>query len=368
MTTLALPTDLLPADGRFGSGPSRIRPAQSDVLAALGTTVMGTSHRQPPVRHLVARVRTGLRDLLAVPDDYEVVLGNGGSTFFWDAATFALIRERSQHVSTGEFGAKFATAARRAPFLADPSVIAAEPGTLAVPEPEDGIDAYAWAQNETSTGVAAPVQRVPGTEALMLVDATSAAGGIGADLAECDAYYFAPQKAFGSDGGLWFAVLSSAALARIEEMGGRWVPESLSLAAAVENSRKEQTLNTPAIATLALMAEQVEWMLAGGGIDFAAGRCAESAGILYDWADRSEYATPFVTDPGARSPVVGTVDFTDDVDAARVASVLRENGVVDIEPYRKLGRNQIRVGMYPSVDPADVAALTACVDYVVENL
>ncbi|UFU07294.1 phosphoserine transaminase [Ruania halotolerans] len=375
MTTLALPAELLPTDGRFGSGPSRIRPAQSDALAALGTTVMGTSHRQPPVRHLVARVRGGLRDLLAVPDGYEVVLGNGGSTFFWDAATFCLIRERSQHVSTGEFGAKFATAARRAPFLAEPAVITAEPGNVARPEREDGVDAYAWAQNETSTGVVAPVRRVDGAgdgatghDALMLVDATSAAGGIPADLTECDAYYFAPQKAFGSDGGLWFAVLSPAALARIEELGGRWVPESLSLATAVENSRKDQTLNTPAIATLALMAEQVEWMLDGGGMSFAAGRSAESAQILYDWAERSEYATPFVTDPGARSPVVGTIDFADTVDAAQVAEVLRDNGVIDIEPYRKLGRNQIRVGMYPSVDPADVAALTTCVDYVVHHL
>ncbi|QOR71520.1 phosphoserine transaminase [Ruania alkalisoli] len=368
MTTLALPTEMLPADGRFGSGPSRIRPGQSDALAAVGTTLMGTSHRQAPVRQLVARVREGLRELLDVPQDYEIVLGNGGSTFFWDAATFGLIRERSQHVSTGEFGAKFATAARRAPFLADPSVVTGDPGTLARPQTEDGIDAYAWAQNETSTGVVAPVERLDDAEALMLVDGTSAAGGLPVDLHQCDAYYFAPQKGLGSDGGLWLAALSPAALARVEELAQRWVPESLSLTAAVENSRKEQTLNTPAIATLVLMAEQVEWLLAGGGMSFAASRCARSASILYDWAERSEYATPFVTDPKARSSVVGTVDFAETVDAARVASVLRENGVVDIEPYRKLGRNQIRVGMYPSVDPEDVAALTACVDYVVERL
>ncbi|UFU03624.1 phosphoserine transaminase [Ruania suaedae] len=371
MTTLALPPELLPTDGRFGSGPSRIRPAQSDALAALGTTLMGTSHRQPPVRHLVARVREGLRELLHVPEGHEIVLGNGGSTFFWDAATFGLIRERSQHVSTGEFGAKFATAARRAPFLGEPSVVSGEPGTLARPRPEAGIDAYAWAQNETSTGVVAPVERLPADEpgeALMLVDGTSAAGGVPVDLHQCDAYYFAPQKGLGSDGGLWLAVLSPAALARVEELSGRWVPESLSLGVALENSRKEQTLNTPAIATLVLMAEQVDWLLSGGGMAFAAGRCARSAAALYEWAERSEYATPFVTDPHARSPVVGTIDFTDDVDAARVAAVLRENGVVDIEPYRKLGRNQIRVGMYPSVDPADVMALTACVDYVVEQL
>ena len=367
MTTLAVPTDLLPADGRFGSGPSRIRPGQSAALAALGPVLMGTSHRQPPVKALVARVREGLRELLSVPEGYEVVLGNGGSTFFWDAATFALIRQRSQHVSTGEFGAKFATAAARAPFLDEPQVIRAEPGTLAVPSPAEGVDAYAWAQNETSTGVIAPVQRVT-SEGLMLVDATSAAGGVPADLAETDAYYFAPQKAFGSDGGLWLAVLSPAALDRIAELADRWVPESLSLAAAVANSRKDQTLNTPAIATLVLMAEQIDWLLAGGGLDFAAGRSADSAQILYTWAERTEYTTPFVAQAEARSPVVGTIDFDERVDAARVCTILRENGVVDIEPYRKLGRNQIRVGMYPSVDPADVQALTACVDYVVERL
>ena len=367
MTTPAVPTDLLPADGRFGSGPSRIRPGQSAALAALGPVLMGTSHRQPPVKALVARVREGLRELLSVPEGYEVVLGNGGSTFFWDAATFALIRQRSQHVSTGEFGAKFATAAARAPFLEEPQVIRAEPGTLARPAPAEGVDAHAWAQNETSTGVIAPVQRVS-SEALMLVDATSAAGAVPADLAETDAYYFAPQKALGSDGGLWLAVLSPAALARIEELADRWVPESLSLAAAVANSRKDQTLNTPAIATLVLMAEQIDWLLAGGGLDFAAGRSAASARALYSWAERTEYTTPFVAQTEARSPVVGTIDFDEQVDAARVCAILRENGVVDIEPYRKLGRNQIRVGMYPSVDPADVQALTACVDYVVERL
>ena len=367
MTTLAVPPDLLPADGRFGSGPSRIRPAQSAVLAGLGSTLMGTSHRQAPVKQLVARVRTGLHELLGAPRGHEVVLGNGGSTFFWDAATFGLIRQRSQHVAAGEFGAKFATAAARAPFLADPQVISAEPGSLALPEPAGDVDAYAWAQNETSTGVIAPVQRVTG-DALMLVDATSAAGAVRTDLSQTDAYYFAPQKVFGSDGGLWLAVLSPAALARIDELADRWTPESLSLAAAVENSRKDQTLNTPAIATLVLMAEQIDWMGDSGGLDFAAGRSAASAEILYNWAEASEYATPFVHQVEARSPVVGTIDFADEVDAATVCAVLRDNGVVDIEPYRKLGRNQIRVGMYPSVDPADVQALTACVDYVVEHL
>lgn len=367
MTTLALPTDLLPADGRFGSGPSRVRPAQSAALAAVGSTLMGTSHRQPPVKHLVSRVREGLRVLFDLPAGYEVLLGNGGSTVFWDAATFGLIRHRSQHVCTGEFGTKFAGAARRAPFLADPDIIESEPGTLAVASPAQDVDAYAWVQNETSTGVVAPVQRVS-TEGLMLVDATSAAGAVPTDLSQADVYYFAPQKAFASDGGLWFAVCSPAALERIAELSERWVPDSLSLATALANSRKEQTLNTPSIATLVLMAEQIDWMNEHGGMEFAAGRSAKSAAYLYDWAERSDYAVPFVAEVEARSPVVGTIDFTDQVDAKAVCHVLRDNGVVDVEPYRKLGRNQIRVGMYPAVDPDDVAALTACVDYVVERL
>ena len=367
MSTLALPTDLLPADGRFGSGPSRVRPAQSAALAAVGSTLMGTSHRQAPVKQLVARVREGLQELFQAPQGYEVLLGNGGSTFFWDAATFALIHERSQHVCTGEFGNKFAAAAARAPFLADPEIIEAEPGALAVPTPSGDVDAYAWAQNETSTGVVAPVRRVS-PQGLMLVDATSAAGAVPTDLSQADAYYFAPQKAFASDGGLWFALCSPAALQRIEETAHRWVPDSLSLATALSNSRKNQTLNTPAIATLVLMAEQIDWMNEQGGMSFAADRSARSAAHLYDWAERSDYAWPFVTETEARSPVVGTIEFPPDVDAARVCQVLRENGVVDVEPYRKLGRNQIRVGMYPAVDPDDVAALTACVDYVVERL
>ncbi|MBZ2199097.1 phosphoserine transaminase [Occultella gossypii] len=367
MSTLAIPADLLPADGRFGCGPSLIRPAQVDALAALGTTVLGTSHRQAPVKSLVGRVRESLATLFDLPDGYEVVLGNGGATFFWDAATFGLIRERSQHVSTGEFGAKFAAAATRAPFLAEPEIIEATPGELALPSPSDAVDSYAWAQNETSTGVLAPVQRVPGTDALMLVDATSAAGGVGVDVGQSDAYYFAPQKAMGSDGGLWFALLSPAALERVAELAGRWVPESLSLPVAVENSRKDQTLNTPAIATLVLMAEQLDWLLDSGGLAAAAHRSATSAANLYGWAESSEYASPFVTAVEARSPVVGTIEFDPSVDAAALAATLRENGVVDTEPYRKLGRNQLRVGMYPSVDPADVAALTACIDYVIEH-
>ena len=367
MSSLIVPSDLLPADGRFGCGPSLIRRAQSDVLAALGTTVMGTSHRQPPVKHLVGKIRESLTALFGLPDGYEVALGNGGSTFFWDAATFGLIRDRSQHVDTGEFGAKFATAARRAPFLADPEVVSAPPGELALPQASPDVDAYAWAQNETSTGVLAPVRRVT-EDALMLVDATSSAGGVSVDITQTDAYYFAPQKCFGSDGGLWFAVLSPAAVARIEELSDRWVPESLSLPAALENSRKNQTLNTPAIATLVLMAEQLDWLLESGGLRFAAARTAASAEVLYSWAEQSWYASPFVQRIEARSPVVGTIEIDGAIDAARVTAALRNNGVVDIEPYRKLGRNQIRVGMFPSVDPGDVAALTKCVDYVVEHL
>lgn len=365
---VTVPTDLLPADGRFGSGPSRIRPAQSAVLASLGTTVMGTSHRQPPVRQLVGRVRAGLRALFDLPDGYEVALGNGGTTTFWDVATFGLIRRRALHVDTGEFGAKFAAASAAAPFLDDPVLLHAKPGQFTGPQHHEDVDAYAWAHNETSTGVIAPVARVAHPGALMLVDATSAAGGVAVDVTETDVYYFAPQKSFASDGGLWFALLSPAALERVAELGQRWVPPSLSLASAVSNSRQDQTLNTPAVATLVLMAEQIDWLNEHGGLAFAAERTARSASVLYDWAEASSYATPFVAEVARRSPVVGTIDFDPSVDAAAVVTALRANGVVDIEPYRKLGRNQIRVGMYPAVDPDDVAALTRCVDYVVAEL
>ncbi|WP_193311476.1 phosphoserine transaminase [Georgenia satyanarayanai] len=368
--TIQIPAELLPADGRFGCGPSKVRPSHVAALAAVGETLLGTSHRQAPVRSLVGRVREGVADLLGAPDGYEVILGNGGSSAFWDAASLGLVRERSAHASFGEFGAKFATVTRRAPFLADPHVVTAEPGTLASLSPVEGVDLYAWPQNETSTGVVAPVERVPDDGALVCVDATSAAGGVRVDLSRTDVYYFAPQKSFGSDGGLWFAVMSPAALARVEEVAatGRWVPEFLSLPAAVESSRKDQTLNTPAIATLVLMAEQLDWMRDQGGLEWAAGRSAESAEILYGWAAERDWATPFVTAPEHRSPVVGTIDLAEQVDAARVATVLRENGVVDVEPYRKLGRNQLRVGMFPAVDPDDVRALTACVDHVVAAL
>ncbi|WP_127131048.1 phosphoserine transaminase [Georgenia sp. SYP-B2076] len=368
METLTIPTNLLPADGRFGCGPSKVRPAQVDMLAALGGTVLGTSHRQEPVRALVRRVREGVAALLGAPEGYEVVLGNGGSTAFWDAATFSLVRERAQHADFGEFGHKFATGTARAPFLRDSDIRTAPAGALARCAPAEGIDVYAYPHNETSTGVLSPVERVAEDGALTVVDATSAAGGVAVDLAETDVYYFAPQKNFASDGGLWLAVASPAALERIAEVtASRWVPDFLNLQLAVENSRKDQTLNTPAVATLILLAEQVEWMLENGGLDWAAGRTARSSGALYDWAGSRDFAAPFVAEPAHRSPVVGTIDFDDAVDAKALAATLRANGIIDVEPYRKLGRNQLRVGMFPAVDPADVVALTACVDYLVER-
>ena len=369
METIAIPTDLLPADGRFGCGPSKVRPAQTDMVAALGTTVLGTSHRQAPVRSLVGRVKEGVAALLGVPDGYEVILGNGGSTAFWDAATFSLVRERAQHAAFGEFGHKFATATDRAPFLAASDIRTAPAGSLAVCEPVDGVDVYAYPHNETSTGVVSPIARFGADDALTVVDATSIAGAREVDLTATDVYYFAPQKVFAADGGLWIAVVSPAAVARIAEVTtGRWVPDFLNLQLAVENSRKDQTLNTPAVATLVMMAEQLDWLNENGGLSWSVGRSSRSAAILYEWAEASEVATAFVAEPAHRSPVVGTIDFADSVDAKALAAQLRENGVVDTEPYRKLGRNQLRVGMFPAVEPDDVRALTACVDYVVERL
>ena len=369
---LLVPPSLRPADGRFGSGPSKVRPEALAALAATGTSYLGTSHRQPGVRSVVGRLRAGLRALFALPDGYEVVLGNGGSTVFWDVAAFGLVRERSQHLVFGEFSAKFAECARLAPWLAEPSVVASEPGTRPEPVAEAGVDVYALTHNETSTGVAMPVARVPSADegALVVVDATSGAGGLPVDLADADVYYFAPQKSFAADGGLWVALMSPAALARVDEVRatGRYVPPSLDLATARDNSARDQTYNTPALATLFLFAEQVDWMNAQGGLDWCVSRTRESAGRLYDWAERSSYATPFVRDPADRSSVVGTVDLADAVDAAAVARTLRANGVVDVEPYRKLGRNQLRVGMFPAVDPDDVEALTACVDWIVTRL
>jgi phosphoserine aminotransferase len=369
---IVIPPDLLPSDGRFGSGPTRIRDAQLEALTAAGRTLLGTSHRQAPVRGLVQRAREGLATLFGLPDDYLVVLGNGGTTAFWDAAAFGLVAQRSQHLSFGEFSAKFARVTQSAPWLAGPSVRASEPGTHPLAQAEAGIDAYALTQNETSTGVAMPVRRVAGADdgALVLVDATSAAGGITADPAEFDAYYFAPQKCFGSDGGLWIALLSPAAVERAGQLAasGRYIPEFLSLQAAIDNSRLQQTYNTPAVATVLLLAEQVDWMLANGGMAWTTERTATSSGILYTWAEKSPLATPFVADPAQRSPVVATIDLADTVEATAVSRVLRANGIVDTDSYRKLGRNQLRIGTFPAVEPADVEALTACIDYVLERL
>lgn len=368
---LAIPADIKPADGRFGCGPSKVRPEQLAALSTSAAALFGTSHRQPPVKNLVGRVRDGLRELFRAPDGYQVILGNGGATAFWDAAAFGLIDRRSLHLTFGEFSAKFASAVAANPFVGDPVIIKAEAGSAPEPQSDPSVDAIAWAHNETSTGVAVGVCRPEGAgDALVLIDATSGAGGLPVNLADCDAYYFAPQKNFAGDGGLWLAILSPAALARVEAIAssGRWVPDFLSLPIAVENSLKNQTYNTPAIGTLVLMAEQVDWMLAKGGLDWAVKRTADSSFRLYSWAEASPYATPFVTDPALRSQVVGTIDFTDDVDAAAVAAVLRANGIVDTEPYRKLGRNQLRVAMFPAIEPDDVTALTRCVDWVVERL
>ena len=373
-TPISIPADLLPADGRFGSGPSKVRAEQVRALSDAGTSLLGTSHRQAPVRSVVRRVREGLAELFALPEGYEVVLGNGGSTTFWDVATACLVRTKAQHAAFGEFGAKFAAATTAAPFLDASQVISAPPGTVALPAPADDVDVHAWPHNETSTGAMAPVVRVPGSRergALTLVDATSGAGALPVDVAETDVYYFAPQKVFGSDGGLWLALCSPDALARAEEVessGTRWVPESLSLRAAAANSRQDQTLNTPAIATLVMLAEQVEWILGHGGLAWAAARSAESAAHLYGWAEEREWATPFVADPAERSTVVGTIDLDESIDATAVVSTLRAHGVLDVFPYRKLGRNQLRVAMFPAIDPDDVRALTACVDHVVSRL
>ncbi|XBH21825.1 phosphoserine transaminase [Jonesiaceae bacterium BS-20] len=370
---LTIPKSLLPLDGRFGSGPSKIRDAQVDALASTGRALLGTSHRQAPVKDLVGRVRQGVADLFDIPEGYEVILGNGGSTAFWDAATFGLVKNQAAHATFGEFGAKFAKATQAAPFLADSVVTTVAPGQSVTPPFHAGADVYAWPQNETSTGAVAPVVRVPGSleeGALIVIDATSAAGGLTVDISETDVYYFAPQKSFAADGGLWLAIMSPAAIARIAEIhdSGRWIPDFLSLQAAVTNSRANQTLNTPALATLVLLAEQLDWLNGQGGLGWAAARTSESSTILYDWAQASNYAAPFVSDQATRSAVVGTIDFNDTVDAAEVAKVLRANGVVDVDPYRKLGRNQLRVAMFPAVEPADVAALTKCIDYVIANL
>lgn len=369
--TLTIPESFLPADGRFGSGPAKVRPEQIDALTSTYRSLFGTSHRQAPVKNLVKQVQEGLASLFNIPQGYEVVLGNGGSTAFWDAATFCLVREQAVHTQFGEFGSKFAKATNAAPFLKDSVITKLEPGTADIPQYVAGADVYAWPHNETSTGAVAPVTRVPGSSddnALILIDATSGAGGLTVDLTETDVYYFAPQKSFSADGGLWIAIMSPAAIARIEEItaSGRWIPDFLNLKTAVDNSRLNQTYNTPALATLMLLAEQIDWMNSNGGLEWAAGRSSASAQILYSWAAEREFTSAFVEE-SSRSNVVGTIDFTDDVDAAAISKVLRANGVVDVDPYRSLGRNQLRIAMFPSVDPEDVRKLTQAIDYIVEN-
>lgn len=368
---LTIPDNLKPGDGRFGSGPSKVRPEQLQALSTTAAPLFGTSHRQAPVKDLVGRVRTGLREFFSIPDGYEVILGNGGATAFWDAAAFGLIDKRSLHLSYGEFSSKFASSVAKNPFVGDPIIVKADPGSAPEPQGDPSVDVIAWAHNETSTGVAVPVVRPRDAgDALVVIDATSGAGGLPVDIADTDAYYFAPQKNFAADGGLWLAIMSPAALSRVEAIhaSNRWVPDFLSLPIAVENSLKNQTYNTPAIATLVLLAEQLDWLNGNGGLDWAVKRTADSSGRLYSWAADRAYTTPFVTDPKHRSQVVGTIDFNDDVDAAAVAKVLRANGIVDVEPYRKLGRNQLRVAMFPAVEPDDVSALTECIDWVVERI
>jgi phosphoserine aminotransferase len=375
-THVEIPADLKPADGRFGSGPSRVRPAQLEHLAGAGAATMGTSHRQKPVKALVGRVREGIATLFSLPDGYEVVLGNGGTTALWDALTCGIVRERALHLTYGEFSSKFASCTKAAPFLADPLVVEAEAGDAPEPRADASADVIAWAHNETSTGVMVPVMRPAGADgALVLIDATSGAAGLPVDVADADVYYFAPQKGFASDGGLWLAAMSPAAIERVGQIEAnrpttgpeRWVPDFLSLPTALDNSRKDQTYNTPAIATLLMLADQIEWMLDQGGLTAMVTRTSASSSHLYQWADAHDHATPFVADPAKRSLVVGTIDFDDEVDAAAVAATLRANGIVDVEPYRKLGRNQLRVAMFPATDPSDVQALTACVDYVLEQ-
>jgi phosphoserine aminotransferase len=367
---LIIPEALKPSDGRFGCGPSKIRDAQLARLASDGAAVLGTSHRQAGVRSLVARVRAGLSELFALPEGYEVVLGNGGASAFWDAAAFGLVEQRALHLAYGEFSSKFASVTAGAPFLADPIVVEAPPGSAPALTTSPDADVLAWAHNETSTGVMVAVQRPAGSEhALVVIDATSGAGGLPLDVSQADVYYFAPQKSFGSDGGLWLALMSPAALERVAriEASERWIPPFLSLTVALDNSVKDQTNNTPAVATLFMLADQIEWMLAGGGLDWCVSRTGKSAAYLYGWAEASPHATPFVADPALRSFVVGTIDFEEGVDAAALAATLRANGIVDVEPYRKLGRNQLRVGMFPSIEPDDVRALTGCIDFVLER-
>ncbi|MDY3049631.1 MAG: phosphoserine transaminase [Rothia sp. (in: high G+C Gram-positive bacteria)] len=373
MTTVpVIPTDLLPKDGRFGAGPSKVRPEQVAAVQAAAGNLLGTSHRQAPVKNLVGEIREGLTQFYSAPDGYEVILGNGGATAFWDAATFGLVKQKAQHLTFGEFGSKFASATQAAPFLADSSVISSPAGTRPQAQAEEGVDVYAWPHNETSTGVFAPVTRPAGIadDALLLIDATSAAGGLDVNLAETDVYYFSPQKNFASDGGLWLGLWSPAALDRAEEIAAsdRWIPDSLNLSTAISNSRLNQTYNTPALATMIMLNEQLKWMNEQGGLAFAAARTADSAHRIYSWAEASSYASPFVANPEERSNVIATIDFDQSIDAAAIAKALRANGIVDTEPYRKLGRNQLRIATFTAIDPEDVSALLSCIDYLVDQL
>ncbi len=367
---IVIPESIKPKDGRFGCGPSKVRPDALASLISEAQGIIGTSHRQKGVKDVVGRVRSGLKELFSLPEGYEVVLGNGGSTAFWDIATFGLIEKKSQHLSFGEFSSKFASAAKAAPFLDEPSVIKSEPGSHPLPVVEAGIDVYALTHNETSTGVAMPIRRPVGSDgALVLVDATSAAGGLEVSASQFDTYYFAPQKSFASDGGIWLALMSPAAIERAERIkaSNRWTPAFLDLNIAIENSRLDQTYNTPAVLTLWLLAKQIEWMNSNGGLSFAASRSAQSAKQIYGWAEKNPLTTPFVADPAMRSNVVATINFDDSIDALEIAKTLRANGIVDTEPYRKLGKNQLRIGMFPAIDPSDIEALTACIDYVIQE-
>lgn len=369
---LVIPAEFKPADGRFGAGPSKVRPEQLAALSALGSSVMGTSHRQKAVKSQVGRLRAGLKDLFALPEGYEVVLGNGGSTAFWEVAVFGLLRDKGQFLTFGEFGAKFAKAAKDAPFVGEPQVIKGEPGSAPVFTPTEGIDLYATPHNETSTGVAVDLNRPVGIDddALFVVDATSGAGGLPVDISEVDVYYFAPQKSFGSDGGLWIALMSPRAIERAKEIkeSGRYIPAFLDLMTAIENSALDQTYNTPALATIIMMAEQIDWFNANGGLEWCVARTHQSSSALYSWAESATFAEPFVTDPALRSQVIGTIDFDEAIDATVIAKVLRANGIVDTEPYRKLGRNQLRIAMFPAVDPADIVKLTQSIDWIVNQI
>jgi phosphoserine aminotransferase len=369
---ITIPAELLPVDGRFGAGPSRVRAEQIEALGKVSQSYLGTSHRQKPVKSQVSRMRTGVAKLFNLPEGYEVVIGNGGSTAFWEIAVFGLIRDRAQFLSFGEFGSKFAGSAKSAPFLGEPTVLKGEPGNAPAFSAEAGVDAYCSPHNETSTGVAIAPLRPAGADddALVLIDATSGAGGLAVDLTQVDVYYFSPQKCFGSDGGLFIALMSPRAIARAEAIkaSGRYIPAFLDLMTAIENSRLDQTYNTPALATIFMMAEQVDWFNANGGLDWCISRSTESSDAIYNWAEANDYTTPYVTDPAKRSKVVATIDFNDDIDATVIAKVLRANGIVDVEPYRKLGRNQLRISVFPAVEPNDVRQLLKSIDFVVAQL